>query len=250
MFIFPYRTEVYLEQSPIANWMIIAITMVVSFVGFVDETSMEKLSGAAYEGGFSKLELNLDDDLNLSVSSVEREAKGSAFDRYFAATITSNLVHTGFWHLIGNMAFLWAFGNAVNSRFGNAKYVGLYLVCMIGSSLFEYATGSAVAVGASGAIMGIVGAYLVYFPTNDITMAGLILIRPFAFTVSGFWVIGAYVLMDVIMLATDSAGATAVIAHISGFLIGFAGGFACLKTGFVESDQDERTLVDLFSKAA
>ncbi len=87
----------------------------------------------------------------------------------FTPVFTCMFLHGGFLHILGNMWFLWIFGGAVEDRLGPVPYMLFYLVCGIGSGLAQaaFSWGSNVpSIGASGAISGILGAYVVYFPAS------------------------------------------------------------------------------------
>src|SRR5690606_4238592 len=77
-------------------------------------------------------------------------------------------LHGGLLHLFGNMLFLWAFGNAVCAKVGNFRYAALFFVLAFASAAVHNLFDGHPAIGASGAINGVVGLFLVYFPRNDI----------------------------------------------------------------------------------
>src|ERR1700723_1348353 len=89
----------------------------------------------------------------------------------FLPLITCMFLHGGFLHILGNMWFLWIFGGAVEDRLGPASYLLFYFICGIGSGLAQalFSWGSSLpSIGASGAISGILGAYVVFFPSSRI----------------------------------------------------------------------------------
>ncbi len=98
----------------------------------------------------------------------------------FLPLVTCMFLHGGFLHIIGNMLFLWIFGANVEDRLGSLTYLPFYFVCGIGSGLSQaiFSWGSHVpSLGASGAISGVLGAYLVFFPTSRIlTLVPLLII--------------------------------------------------------------------------
>lgn len=110
-------------------------------------------------------------------------------------------LHGGVIHLLGNMLFLWIFGNAVCAKIGNIRYLPIYLGLGViaGISHLIFVGGSVV--GASGAIYGIVGMYLVFFPENEITCYLVfffpLLIRPYIkeFCMSSIWIILFWVVL-------------------------------------------------------
>ncbi|MDD5098137.1 MAG: rhomboid family intramembrane serine protease [Candidatus Pacebacteria bacterium] len=93
------------------------------------------------------------------------------FDGRFFTVFTSMFLHGNLFHLIGNMWFLWIFGGALEARLNSFKFLAFYFVCGIGGALvysLAMADSSAVVIGASGAISGVLGGYLVLFPKNKI----------------------------------------------------------------------------------
>lgn len=140
---------------------------------------------------------------------------------------TSMFLHGGVMHLLGNMWFLWVFGDNVEDRMGHFRYLVFYLLCGVGAGLAHALLNlnSAIpAVGASGAISGVLGAYLVLFPgTRVVTLVPLIF---FFFTVQipavvmlGYWFFLQFA--SGIFNIGARGGGTAWWAHIGGFAIGF-----------------------------
>ena len=135
-------------------------------------------------------------------------------------------MHGDFWHLAGNMLFLWVFGNAVCSRIGNLWYPLLYLGLGVVTAMLAMPEPGSGAVGASAAINGIIGLFIILFPLSRIKMLitmlyawGDILWLPSVFMV------GLWFAFDVYGLATG-AGRVGYGAHIAGLLSGGAGGCA------------------------
>ena len=140
---------------------------------------------------------------------------------------TSMFLHSGWLHVIGNMWFLWVFGDNVEDRFGHIPFLVFYLACGLGAGVIHtlFNWNSAVpAVGASGAISGVLGAYLVMFPhARVITLVPLIF---FFFTVQlpavvilGYWFVVQF-LSGLSSLGSRESGGVAWWAHIGGFILG------------------------------
>lgn len=135
--------------------------------------------------------------------------------------ITAMFLHGGLFHLFGNMLYLWIFGNNIEDYLGSFRFVFFYLLCGLGASLTHiiFNPNSQVPmIGASGAIAGILGAYLILYPrTNVLTLVFLfffIRIIPIpAAIVLGFW----FLLQ---ILNVGIGGGVAWFAHIGGFLVG------------------------------
>ena len=143
----------------------------------------------------------------------------------YATLITSMFLHGGWMHLIGNMVYLWVFGNNIEDVMGHAKYVVFYLTCGILAALSHALTDPSSAVpmvGASGAISGVLGAYLLLFPRARvlILMPGLGATRVPAGVVLGMWFVMQ--LLSGGMSIGSTGGGVAFFAHIGGFVAGMA----------------------------
>jgi len=147
----------------------------------------------------------------------------------FLPLLTSLFLHSGWLHLIGNMWFLWIFGDNVEDRFGHLQYLLFYLVCGVGAGLahiFFNFDSRIPAVGASGAISGVLGAYVVLFPrTRILTLIPLLI---FFFTVElpavillGYWFL-IQALSGLGSLGIETTGGVAWWAHVGGFVLGMA----------------------------
>jgi len=143
---------------------------------------------------------------------------------------TCMFLHGGWLHIIGNMWFLWIFGANVEDRMGPFAYLLFYLVCGIGSSIAQtmFSWGSHIpSIGASGAISGVLGAYIVFFPGSQISTLFALFILWFRARVPALVFIGLWFAMQFFnaigSLGNNSASATggiAVWAHVGGFLLG------------------------------
>jgi len=139
--------------------------------------------------------------------------------------VTSMFLHGGWAHILGNMLFLWIFGDNVEATLGHLGYLLFYFVCGIGSGLVHAAFNlhsHLPAVGASGAISGVLGAYIVFEPRNRIlSLIFIFVVRVPAVIVLGVW-FGMQFLMGLSTIGTTAnvTGGVAVWAHIGGFLIG------------------------------
>lgn len=155
------------------------------------------------------------------------------FARAFVPLLTCMFLHGGWMHIIGNMWFLWIFGGNVEDRFGSAVYLFFYLVCGLGSGLSQalFSWGSSIpSIGASGAISGVLGAYVVFFPGSRIlTLVPLFIIwfmaRIPAIVFIGLWFIVQF-LSGLGSLGAVSAGGVAWWAHVGGFALGVIIAFA------------------------
>jgi membrane associated rhomboid family serine protease len=140
---------------------------------------------------------------------------------------TSMFLHGGILYILGNMLFLWVFGGTVEDRMGHWRYLGFYLLCGIGAGLTHILAnwGSTLpSIGASGAISGVMGAYIILFPTSRIlTLVPLLIffftVRLPAVILLGYWFLIQF-LSGVSTLGLTNQGGVAWWAHIGGFVIG------------------------------
>ena len=144
----------------------------------------------------------------------------------FITVFTSMFMHGGWLHLAGNMLYLWIFGDNVEDRFGHAKFIVFYLLCGIAATVAQvfFSAGSNIPnLGASGAIAGVLGAYLVLFPRGSVrVLMGRGVVPMPALVVIGLWIVLQFI--NGIGSITQSAetGGVAYMAHIGGFVAGLA----------------------------
>ncbi len=138
--------------------------------------------------------------------------------------LTSTFMHGGVFHLLGNMYFLFVTGDNVEERFGLFWFPVFYILCGLAASVAHVAghAGSAVpCIGASGAISGVLGAYVVLFPHNRFLVRWLIVLRPVRFEIPAYAYFGLWVLLQVVYASLKIPG-VAWWAHIGGFACGAA----------------------------
>jgi len=144
--------------------------------------------------------------------------------------LTSMFMHAGFLHLAGNMLFLWIFGDNVERRFGHLPFLVFYVASGLAASLAQVAMDPQSVVptlGASGAIAGVLGAYLVLFPYNRVYVIFFIyIISVPAFLVIVLWAITQFVNGFGAALVPHQTGGVAYAAHIAGFIMGVGVAFA------------------------
>lgn len=148
----------------------------------------------------------------------------------YGTLITSMFMHGGWAHLLGNMLYLWIFGDNIENRLGHARYLGFYLLCGIIASLSHVFATSAMSpenmlipsLGASGAISGILGGYLLLFPKQRVrALLGRGIVEVPAFVALGIWIV-FQVISSMGMLGGEQpgGGGVAYAAHIGGFIAG------------------------------
>ena len=145
---------------------------------------------------------------------------------FWTTLLTSMFLHGGWGHLGGNMLFLWIFGVNIEHRLGHLRFAIFYLVCGLAAGLAHVLAnaGSAVpTVGASGAISGVLGGYLLLFPRNRVyvmTYGGVATVP--AMLMLGLWILLQFVNGFGSIADTPETGGVAYLAHIGGFIAGLA----------------------------
>lgn len=213
MILAPYAVDVTMYRWPLANFSLLGLITLISFLAF----------GASVESGLGALVL----------------------DGWYPAGLVGHVfLHGGLMHLFGNMLFLWTFGNAVCSKVGNVAFIALFFLLAAISGTFHNIFDGGRAIGASGAINGVVGLFLVYFPRNDVRCFWSIIIRMGTFGISSGWMILLWLLFDIWGAVSGSAG-VAYWAHLGGFIAGVSIGVASLKYGWVKMTRTECSLLDV-----
>jgi membrane associated rhomboid family serine protease len=143
----------------------------------------------------------------------------------FLTLFTAMFMHASWVHLGGNLLYLWIFGDNVEDRLGHSKYTIFYLLCGIGATFAQlaFSSGSSVPnLGASGAIAGVLGAYILMFPQGRVhVLMGRGVIPMPALVVIGLWIVLQFFNGIGSITATADTGGVAYMAHIGGFIAGF-----------------------------
>ena len=155
---------------------------------------------------------------DIGAGSVCQVQGGNAWYTVF----TSMFLHGGWLHLLGNMWFLWLFGNNIEDIMGHGRFLVFYLVSGAAAAAAQIVidpSSSVPMVGASGAISGVMGAYVVLYPNVRVhTISWLIVL--FRLTVPAWLMLGYWFALQVVSAGTDPVGGVAVWAHIGGFVAG------------------------------
>jgi membrane associated rhomboid family serine protease len=150
----------------------------------------------------------------------------------WVTVFTSMFMHGGFWHLAGNMLYLWIFGNNIEDAMGHGRFLVFYLLCGVAAVCAQVLPnpGSIIPmVGASGAISGVLGAYMLLYPRARVLLGlplGFLIVQLGRFP--AIWVLAAWFVMQLVMGAASAAravgeetqGGIAFGAHIGGFIAG------------------------------
>jgi membrane associated rhomboid family serine protease len=143
----------------------------------------------------------------------------------YLTVLVAMFMHGGYLHLFGNLLYLWIFGDNVEHRFGALPFLGLYLASGIAATFAQIALnpdGVVPNLGASGAISGVLGAYLVLFPRNRVrAIFFYVIVSVPAVVAIGLWIVFQFVNgFGSIMVSQETAGGVAYGAHIGGFFAG------------------------------
>jgi membrane associated rhomboid family serine protease len=142
----------------------------------------------------------------------------------FLTLFSSMFMHAGWIHLGGNMLYLWIFGDNVEDRFGHIKFIFFYLLCGLAATFAQlmFSLGSNVPnLGASGAIAGVLGAYILLFPQGKVrVLQGQQVIQVSALIVIGLWIVLQFFSSVASITSTAATGGVAYMAHVGGFIAG------------------------------
>jgi membrane associated rhomboid family serine protease len=225
------------RTTPVVNYVLIAINILV-FVFLQGVGSNEKFT---YAFSTVPAEIVTGKDIATQDRTLEHPVTGQIVEisglqptpiPVYLTLITSMFMHGGIAHIFGNMLFLWIFGDNIEDRLGHFRYLTFYLVCGVLAGLAHVFTTVAFAgenaesllipsLGASGAISGVLGGYLLLYPTRRV----MVMISWFVTAVPAFIAIGLWFIFQLIsglgMLGSGSqAGGVAYAAHIGGFIAG------------------------------
>ena len=161
-----------------------------------------------------------------NLSNIVSQLRNQNFSVLYSL-ITNIFVHGDLMHLIGNMLFLWIFGDNIEYLIGHMRYIFFYLLCGIFATLsqyFIYPHSAIPMIGASGAISGIMGAYLLKFPSNRVTVLFILFIFIHFIKVPAIVVLSIWFIYQIVQgyffLGEQNLGGVAWFAHIGGFISG------------------------------
>ncbi|HZO40052.1 MAG TPA: rhomboid family intramembrane serine protease [Methylomirabilota bacterium] len=224
---FPYRDENQTQRTPIINYLLIALNVIVWL--FVEGAgSPMALARAVCDLGL------IPGELTGALPPGTRFPMGDGLvcltdpGRQISHVFTSMFLHGSWMHLIGNMWFLWVFGDNIEDSMGRVRYAIFYLVCGVAAAMTQVLLNPSSVipmVGASGAISGVMGAYLVLYPR--VRVYALLILGFFftsialpAWTMLVYWAAIQLVSGVFGLFASESTGGVAFWAHVGGFLAG------------------------------
>lgn len=172
------------------------------------------------------IDLTVDQSVTVGGQRVEiPEAPGPT--PIYVTILTAMFMHGGYAHLLGNLLYLWIFGDNVEDRIGSVTFFGFYLLCGVAATLAQVALdpdGVIPNLGASGAISGVLGAYIVFFPRNRVhALFFYVVVSVPAFVAIGLWIVFQFLNGLGAVVAADAVlGGVAYGAHVGGFVTGGA----------------------------
>jgi membrane associated rhomboid family serine protease len=197
---------------PLVNWLFIGLNVAAFFLE-LSQPSARALQSFITAWGVVPREYSAGQDL----------PPGIPFP-FWTTLLTSMFLHGGWAHLLGNMLYLWIFGDNLERVMGHVRYAMFYVVTGIAAGLAHIvfnAQSAIPSVGASGAISGVLGGYLLLFPHNRVnlvTWGGVVAVP--AWVSLGLWILIQFVNGFGSMARTDETGGVAYMAHIGGFVAG------------------------------
>jgi rhomboid family protein len=197
---------------------ITVLLIIVNVIVFIHQISLSPAAGDAFIRTYGLVPARI--QLALAGSHV-------TLKQALVPMFTCMFLHGGWLHILGNMWFLWIFGGNVEDRLGSASYLLFYLICGLGSgaSQVAFSWGSTIpSIGASGAISGVLGAYIVFFPRSRILSLIPLLIIWFTARIPAWIFIGLWFVVEFLSglgsLASANSGGIAWWAHVGGFVLG------------------------------
>jgi membrane associated rhomboid family serine protease len=214
----PIRNAVPTRYPPVMTWMLIAINCLV----FLLQNSLTPGELAEFLRDFALI------PARYTAVVAYGDENLSAID--LVPFFTMMFLHGGWLHLIFNMWTLWLFGSTVEDRLGHGRYLAFYLACGLAASIAHVIfnpTSIVPALGASGAIAGVLGCYMRLFPLARVVVVVPILFIPLFFEVYAFVFVGLWFLIQIFqgtleLLLPTSGGGVAWWAHVGGFIAGLA----------------------------
>lgn len=209
------------RTTPIVTYALIAVNAIVWFI--------QISAGEPFTNGYSTVPYEITHGVDLSgIHSVIAGGQSFPIHLYpgphpiYLTLVTAMFMHGSWLHILGNMLYLWIFGDNIEDLLGHGRFLVFYLLCGIAASLAQVFFGPnsyVPSLGASGAIAGVLGAYLIKFPHNRVRVLLMRMVTSMpAFLVLGFWIV-LQIFSQVASPAGEASG-VAYMAHIGGFATG------------------------------
>ena len=213
MIFFPVFDDNPTKKKPIISWVIIFICIII----FLFQESLNHHEQRKLFLSYGMIPSVLFGQNELSVNLEKVPA--------FLTIFTSMFLHGGWMHLIGNIGYLYIFGDNIEDCMGRLRFVIFYLTCGVIAALsqcFIDINSSTPMIGASGAISGILGGYLILYPKKNVRVFFWFIIFVKTFNIPALYVLGAWILIQFFSFDTSASDGVAYAAHIGGFIAGIA----------------------------
>jgi len=221
----PIRTNVEHKKKPYVTYWLIGLNLLVFFA----QIATERLGGTQSESEFIRY-----------FGRVQQETQLSSTNFHFFSLFTYQFLHSGWFHLIGNMLFLIPFGKAVEDKMGHVAFALFYLGCGALGGYIHTVFYLNPVIGASGSVCAVVAAFIVLAPKTKIHVLFIFFIIGI-YTIPSLLLVGFFVLFDSFNLLTSlfgqNAAPTAWLVHLIGYLSGFTITFVALALGFIKSTE-------------
>jgi membrane associated rhomboid family serine protease len=254
MFI-PYEVDTLFDHRPVVNWLVMGGIILVFILQIITSEKWKAKEPPRI----------VDKPIEEVMTAPAEEAPRKPAEEKYAITgpmarlalngwgiglLTYIWLHAGVLHgtvrVIGNLIFLWPFGNAICGKLGNKIYLLIYFGFGLLAGLIHLIVSSGEAVGAGGVICGIIGMYIVLYPEEMISCF-VLLPRPMATSISGYWIVALWFIFDI--LEAGAGGQTVTyFAHILCTAAGAGLAVLMLKKNWLVMDKDEKTLLQMLSK--
>jgi len=257
-FLIPWRVDVPQERWPVMNWLILLALVAVFARQIADVIEY----AAQHEAPTKDARPSAPRATTPSKPSAEahppkmQEIPGITGQLMLRGWSLQGLLghmwlHGGLFHLLGNLLFLWIFGNAVCAKIGNVRYLLLYVLVGVAGGVAHLLFSRGAVLGASGAINGIVGMYLVLFYENEITCVfAFWFILPYVrvFAVSSIWLILLWLCWNVVGALLQRGAHVAYFVHLGGFAAGFGITLLMCKKGWITMEKYEKSLLQMWEE--
>jgi membrane associated rhomboid family serine protease len=211
--IFPFKDDNPTRTFPFITIIIIVLNVFIFFYTLANISDLEDYKNLVYSYGAIPTYL-------LSFNQIQPIHPS-------LTVFTSMFMHGGLLHLAGNMLYLWIFGNNIEDTLGHFRFLAFYVVCGIAAAYAHAITSPSSLmpmIGASGAVSGVLGAYLLLFPRARVYTLLFFIVFFQVITLPAFFVIGFWIIIQILngLLSTGAAGQDGVawFAHVGGFLFG------------------------------
>ena len=211
MFFFPISDINTTRKKPVINWIIL-ISCILIFI-------IQKISGYHFEQK-TILSFGMIPSVLFNIKQLSDDL---AIIPGYMTLISSMFLHGGWMHLIGNMTYLYIFGDNIEDKLGKFKFLFFYIFCGIFAGMCQAlidVKSDIPMIGASGAISGILGAYLILFPKKEIKVFLWFFIFFKIFRIPAMYVIGCWIFIQFFSLNNSEESNIAYLAHIGGFIAG------------------------------